>query len=228
MHGTSLKLVIFDCDGTLVDSQLAIVSAMTAAWRAAGLADPDPRAVRRVVSLPLTEAIALLVPGEEEWFVKRLAGLYRDAYYRERHQAHPEPEPLVPGMRTALAALRAHGYRLGIATGKSLRGLVAVLEQHELADWFVTLQTADRAQGKPDPDMVFRAQEESGIAAADTVVVGDSTYDMEMARAAGVPAIGVAWGYHEAGELEAAGARRVVHSCEEMCSALLDVLEPRA
>ena len=227
MHGTSLKLVIFDCDGTLVDSQQAIVSAMTAAWRAAGLADPDAQAVRRVVSLPLTEAIALLVPGEEEWFVKRLAGLYRDAYYRERHQAEIEPEPLVPGMRIMLAALHAHGIRLGIATGKSLRGLAAVLEAHGIRDWFVTLQTADRAIGKPDPDMVFRAQQECGIGAADTVVVGDSTYDMEMAKAAGVPSIGVAWGYHEPGELEAAGARRIVHDCDELCAALMDVLSIR-
>lgn len=225
MGSGTLKLVLFDCDGTLVDSQRAIVTAMTAAWRSAGLAEPDPMAVRRVVSLPLTEAITLLLPGGEDWFVKRLAGLYRDAYYHGRHDDHSDSEPLVPGMREALAGLRDAGFALGVATGKSFNGLITVLERHGLRDWFVTLQTADRAQGKPDPDMVYKAQEESGADAGSTVVVGDSTYDMEMALAAGVQGVGVSWGYHGAGELQKAGARRVVDDCDQMARVVRDILD---
>jgi phosphoglycolate phosphatase len=128
-------------------------------------------------------------------------------------------------MREALDTLRDHGLALGIATGKSWHGLAAVLDQHGLADRFVTLQTADRARGKPDPDMVWRALAESGAAADAAVVVGDTSYDIEMARAAGVRAIGVSWGYHEARELEAAGAHQVVHGCDEMVTAVLGLLD---
>jgi phosphoglycolate phosphatase len=220
-----MRLVLLDCDGTLVDSQQAIVSAMTAAWQAAGLRIPDPQAVRRVVSLPLTEAIAVLLPGGEDWFIKRLAGLYRDAFYRERHHERPESEPLYPGVHEALTAMRASGLGLGIATGKSFKGLVTVLEQHRLIDFFATLQTADRGLGKPNPDMVFRAQEETCSALADIVVVGDSTFDMEMACRAGVRAVGVAWGYHSVDELEAAGACRIVHRWDELPQAVLDVMD---
>ena len=220
-----MKLVLLDCDGTLVDSQQAIVTAMTSAWLAAGLPAPDPLAVRRMVSLPLTEAIALLRPGSEDWFVKRLAGLYRDAYYRQRHHDGQEAEPLFPGVHEALVAMRASGLGLGIATGKSFRGLLAVLERHGLGEVFLTLQTADRGLGKPNPDMVFQAQEETRAAAADTVVVGDSTFDMEMACRAGVRAVGVAWGYHPVRDLESAGARRIVHHWEDLPRVVLDVMD---
>ena len=220
-----MRLVLLDCDGTLVDSQQAIVVAMTAAWQAAGLQAPDPQAVRRAVSLPLTEAIARLLPGGESGFVKRLAGLYRDAYYRERHHKGHELEPLYPGVHEALIAMRASGLSLGIATGKSFRGLIAVLEQHGLSETFVTLQTADRGLGKPNPDMVFQALEETCSTSADTVVVGDSTFDMEMACRAGVSGVGVAWGYHSVRDLEAAGARRIVHRWEDLPRVVLDVMD---
>ena len=225
MYAQSMRLVLLDCDGTLVDSQQAIVSAMTAAWLAAGLPPPDPLEVRRLVSLPLTDAIAQLLPSGEDWFIKRLAGLYRDAFYRERHHTAYESEPLFPGVREALATMQASGLDLGIATGKSFKGLITVLERHGLMDTFVTLQTADRGLGKPNPDMVFRAQEETGSAPAQTVVVGDATFDMEMACRAGVSAIGVAWGYHTVHDLEAAGARRIAHHWDELPQAVLDIMD---
>jgi phosphoglycolate phosphatase len=218
-------LALFDCDGTLVDSQLAVVAAMTAALQAAGLAAPDPQTVRRVVNLPATEAIALLLPGSDPWFVKRLAGLYRDAYYGGQTPLHRTPEQFYPGIREALNTLRDHGLLLGIATGKSWRGLAAVLDQHGMTDWFVTLQTADRARGKPDPEMVCRALAESGARAADTVVIGDTTADIEMALAGGVRPIGVSWGLHDSRDLQAAGARRVVHDTTELVAAVLDLLD---
>ncbi|MEI8394152.1 MAG: HAD-IA family hydrolase [Rhodospirillaceae bacterium] len=227
MSARALKLVIFDCEGTLVDSQLAVVSAMTAAWRALGLDDPDPILVRRVISLPLKEAINALLPTEDPLVAKRLAGLFRDAFYREHHQDGHQREPLFSGMREVLEALRATGCKLGIATGKSRQGLLTTLEDHGILDWFVTLQTADCCDGKPAPDMVYRALEESGVAAADSVVIGDTTYDIEMALAAGVPSIGVAWGYHEVRDLKAAGAGRIVYHCGEIIPAVLDVSDVR-
>ncbi len=224
MSAGSLKLVLFDCDGTLVDSQHAIVAAMTRGWRAMGLGDPDPALVRRCAAFDATDMIKTLLPGAEDWMVKRLAGLYRSAYYQ------PAPfltmaEPLVAGMREALAALRVRGFGLGIATGKSRRGLTAVLEHHGLADLFVTLQTADQCMGKPSPDMVFRALVESGSSEDDTVVVGDSPQDIEMAENAGVLAIGVAWGFHEPADLIRAGARRIVHDPGEIPGAVLELLD---
>jgi phosphoglycolate phosphatase len=121
--------------------------------------------------------------------------------------------------------MRASGLLLGIATGKSLRALAALLEQHGLSDWFVTLQTADLVPGKPNPDMVLRAQEEIGSAAAETVVVGDSVFDIEMACRAGVGALGVAWGYHAPEALRAAGALGIAGCREELPGLVLAVLD---
>ena len=225
MSAGALKLVLFDCDGTLVDSQHAIVSAMTRGWRAMGLGDPDPVLVRRCAAFEPTDMIKLLLPGAEDWMIKRLAGLYRSAYYQPVPFLQPAAEPLVAGMREALAGLRERGFGLGIATGKSRRGLAAVLEHHGLADCFVTLQTADRCIGKPSPDMVFRALEESGSCEDDTVVVGDSPQDIEMAENAGVLAIGVSWGFHEPAELIRAGARRIVHDPGEIVPAVAALLD---
>lgn len=216
---------MFDCDGTLVDSQHAIVSAMTRGWRAMGLGDPDPVLVRRCAALEPTEMIAALLPGADDWTVKRLAGLYRSAYYQPAPYPHPTAEPLVGGMRDVLAALRDHGFMLGIATGRSRRTLLAMLEIHGLTDTFVTLQTADRCIGKPNPDMVVRAQAECGAARADTVVVGDSPQDMEMAKRAGVAAIGVSWGFYDVAELRRAGAQSIVQDPGEIARAAFDLLE---
>lgn len=224
MSAGALKLVLFDCDGTLVDSLHAIVTAMTRGWRALGLGDPDPRLVRRWAALAPTEMIAMLLPGADDWTVKRLAGLYRSAYYQPAPFHQPTAEPLVEGMREALTALRDQEFRLGIATGKSRRGLATVLEHHGLSEFFTTLQTADQCVGKPNPDMVFQAQTECGVEPSATVVVGDSPQDIEMAKRAGVPAIGVAWGFHEAPELTRAGARRVIHDPAEIPAAVLDLL----
>lgn len=220
-------LVIFDCDGTLVDSQHSIVAAMTAAWRGIGLADPDPAAVRRVVGLSLVDAIAALLPEASCERHLALAEDYKHAFLMQR-QAGTTHEPLFPGIRETLHALDRAGILMGIATGKSHRGLTSTLATHDLAGLFVTLQTADHAPGKPDPGMVEQALAESGAERERTLVVGDTVYDVEMARRAGVPAIGVAWGYHSPRELAAAGARCVVRDADELTPVILDLLAERA
>ena len=224
------NLVVFDCDGTLVDSQHAIVATMSAAFDAAGLASPAARDVRRVVGLSLESAVGRLletggdVPGAQgrEQRAQEVAELYRRAFLELRSDPDYH-EPLFLGAKEALAGLQALQVLLGIATGKGRRGLIATLESHGLADFFVTLQTADSAPGKPHPGMLERAMAEAGSAPHDTVLVGDTVFDIEMARNAGVTAIGVSWGYHEAEELAAAGARKVIDSFSELLPLLVSL-----
>lgn len=214
-----LRLAVFDCDGTLVDSQHSIVAAMNAAWRGHGLEAPDAGAVRRIVGLPLEVGIARLLPDGDGADVERLARHYREAAY-EMRQDEVYEEPLYPGASEALDALEAAGYLLGIATGKSRRGLDAMLESHRLTGRFVTLQTGDAAPGKPAPDMLLRAMEETGAGPGTTAMIGDTSFDMLMARNAGTVAIGVSWGYHGEDELRECGAKHVLADYGELPAAL--------
>ena len=210
-----LRLVVFDCDGTLVDSQHVIVACMEAAYVAHGLVAPDPAAIRRVIGLPLLECMARLSPGHPEASHARLSEAYKDAFFASR-QRPDHHEPLFDGAVAALDRLEAQGYLLGIATGKARRGLDAVLERHALARRFVTLQTGDMGPGKPHPAMIERAIADTGVAPQDVFMIGDTSYDMLMARNAGVHAIGVGWGYHPGDELRAAGAQAVIESFDEL------------
>jgi len=213
------RLVLFDCDGTLVDSQHTIVAAMNEAFARHELALPSSLAVRRLVGLPLEVSVPALLPASSQHFAADVVAAYRAAAFRMRHLPEHD-EPLFPGLLEALDRLEADGYLLGIATGKARRGLDALLERHGLTRRFVTLQTADRAHGKPDPDMVLRALAETGTEAAAAIVIGDTTFDVMMARNAGVRSIGVAWGYHDPGELLSSGALCVVNEYHELPAAI--------
>ncbi len=208
------RLVLFDCDGTLVDSQHHIIAAMRQAFAAFNLPEPAADDVRRLVGLPLDVSVRrLLEAGAAN--ADQVVAAYREAAFSMRHRPDHE-EPLFPGLRDVLDKLEADGCLLGIATGKARRGLDATLAMHDLVNRFITLQTADIARGKPDPDMVFRAMRETGATAGSTVVVGDTTFDMHMARNAGARAIGVAWGYHDPAELMQAGAQTVIRRFSEL------------
>ena len=224
MTDTPLRLAVFDCDGTLVDSQHSIIAAMHAACDTHGFEKPAAEAVRRVVGLPLDVAIRRLMPHVDDDLSKVVSESYKAAFF-ELRQAGGVQEPLFPGMGGVLDALDGAGWLMGIATGKSHRGLVSTLEHHDLYDRFVTHQTADRAHGKPHPDMMYKAMTETGANPQDTVMIGDTTFDIEMAANADVCAIGVAWGYHETQELLDAGAARVVSSAEELSQALFAMME---
>jgi len=205
-----LKLVVFDCDGTIVDSQHMIVAAMEQAFTGSGLPMPGRTAILSVVGLSLEQAVRRLLPPAIDTDIGALAEAYKSAFGElRRDKAHQEP--LYPGVREALRTLANEpGVLLGVATGKSRRGLAAVLEREGLADLFVTIQTADTHPSKPHPAMLRAAMAEAGTDAHRTLMVGDTTYDIGMARDAGARAIGVAWGYHPVSELEAAGAHRVL------------------
>jgi phosphoglycolate phosphatase len=204
------RLALFDCDGTLVDSQANICRAMESCFAVSRL-DPPPReAIRRIVGLSLVPAIAQLLPEAEARQHEAMAEDYKRAFFAMRASGVLDPEPLFDGVADAIEALDTSGWLLGVATGKSDRGLKHILEHHGLAHRFVTLQTADRHPSKPHPSMVEAAMAEAGASPETTAVIGDTSFDMMMARAAGAHAIGVAWGYHTMHELLEAGAGHVV------------------
>lgn len=204
------RLAIFDCDGTLVDSQANICLAMEDCFARAGLAAPRREMTRRIVGLSLVEAMRTMLPEAEPDFHAALAEDYKQAFHRLRGRGLVA-EPLYDGIQDLIETLDADGWLLGVATGKSDRGLGLCLDHHGLSKRFVTLQTADRHPSKPHPSMIEQALAEAGAAPETSLMIGDTSYDMAMARAAGVTAIGVAWGYHEADELLAAGAHHVAH-----------------
>ena len=203
------KLAVFDCDGTLVDSQANICAAIEESFALHGVAIPERAAIRRIVGLSLVEAMRGLLPGADDAQHRAMAEDYKRAFQRMRATGALADEPLFDGMVAALNRLDAEGWLFGVATGKSDRGLAHVLHLHGLTDRFVTLQTADRHPSKPHPSMIETAMAEAGATAETTVMIGDTSYDMMMARNAGTRALGVAWGYHPADELLACGAHAV-------------------
>lgn len=202
------RLAIFDCDGTLVDSQHNICAAMASCFAAAGLEPPPHARTRQVVGLSLIEAMRAMLPDAEPDFHVALAENYKLAFQAMRARGLDE-EPLYDGIAELIDALEAEGWLLAVATGKSDRGLNLCLEHHGIAGRFVSLQTADRHPSKPHPSMIAQAMADAGAAPECTVMIGDTSYDMAMARAAGVGAIGVSWGYHDPQDLIGAGAHHI-------------------
>lgn len=213
-----LRLVVFDVDGTLIDSQAHILASMAAAFAGAGLPMPARAQALGVVGLSLPLALGRLAPGAAPDVLDAMVAAYKAAFHAQRQAT---TSPLYPG---ALAALDRLGRRpetlLGIATGKSRRGLDHVLAMHDLRRHFVTAQVADDHPSKPHPAMLQSALRDTGAAAADAVMVGDTVYDIEMARAAGLRSIGVTWGYHPAEALRQAGADALIGGFAELDAAL--------
>lgn len=205
-----MKLVVFDVDGTLSDSQAHICAAMERGFAAVGMAPPSRADVLSIVGLSLPLAVARLAPKADSATLAAIVEGYKSSYFAGRTAS---PAPLYPGARECLLRLAGRDdLLLGIATGKSRRGLDALIEFHGLQGLFVTRQVADDHPSKPHPEMLRAALAEAGVGAAQAVMVGDTTYDIEMGVAAGVAGIGVSWGYHPVADLRAAGARSIVES----------------
>ncbi|GGD24641.1 HAD-IA family hydrolase [Sinisalibacter lacisalsi] len=217
-----LSLVVFDVDGTLIDSQDIIVTAMHRAFADAGRPLPARAAVLSVVGLSLHDAVARLAPELDAGAVDETVARYRAAFIALREETGGEAaSPLYPGARAVVEALHARPeVLLGVATGKARRGLDHAFAGHDLDRFFVTRQTADLHPSKPHPAMLEAALAETGVAPGRAVMVGDTTFDIEMARGAGVLPIGVAWGYHPPEALHSAGAAFVIESFAQLPAVL--------
>ena len=202
------RLAIFDCDGTLVDSGASIYAALKVSLEEHGRSVPPARQARRVIGLSLAQAIGMLVPDAGGDEVERIAETYRRSFKRFRAEGQIE-EPLFDGVAGLIDALDRDGWLLAVATGKSDRGLAHCLTRHGLEGRFVSLQTADRNPSKPHPGMALAAMAEAKAAPENSVMIGDTGWDMGCARAAGIGAIGVGWGYHDEDELRREGAHAV-------------------
>jgi phosphoglycolate phosphatase len=221
-----MYLVLFDVDGTLVDSQNMISAIMATAFAAVGRPAPAREAVLGTIGLSLPEAMHRLAPDADAAAVDALVTAYKGGF----HAARTDPrhhEALFPGAHAFLDRLAGRDdVLLGIATGKSKRGVRAILDLHDLNGRFVTIQTADDHPSKPHPSMVITALAETGVAAENTVMIGDSSFDMVMARAAGAHALGVSWGYQSPAALASAGAEIIIDRYEDADGAIARLLAP--
>ena len=223
-----LKLVIFDCDGTLVDSQAMIVQAMQQAFLAHRIPVPDRKSIKSIIGLSLDQAIEQLCVRRDPVNIATLCDAYKTAFV-ELRELDDDLEPLFPGAFDYVKKLAARDdCILGVATGKSRRGVDVLFEREELSQYFSTIQTADTSPSKPHPDMIERAMAETGACISHTYMVGDTSFDMEMAKNAKVRALGVSWGYHSVVELSQAGADSIADEFtdfDEMLSLNFDDIE---
>lgn len=223
-----MKLIVFDCDGTIVDSQAGIVLSMEHAFKSLRMVPPTREQTLAVVGLSLLEACSALAPEAEAGTCIELSEHYKAAF-RDLDRNPADADVLFPLAKETIAQLAARdNHLLAIATGKSRRGVDRMCEREGWQSYFVTIQTSDDHPSKPHPSMLLQAMAEAGVTPGDTVMVGDTTYDVDMARAAGVASIGVAWGYHTVAELKTAGANRIVESFADLPAALDGVLGVRS
>lgn len=204
---------MFDVDGTLVDSRAILKEASDVAFTALGLPPPPYEELRQIVGLSLREGLARLAPDEA--VVDRLVAFYRSSF-GDLHKRPAFVEPLYPGAAELLDRLKGEGWRIAMATGKSRRGVDTIVAMHDWADLFDSTHCADDGPGKPHPAMLLQAMEALGAEPGCTVMVGDTAHDVGMAKAAGVRAVGVTWGFHTRAEIEAAQADVVVDTFAEL------------
>jgi phosphoglycolate phosphatase len=219
-----LRLVVFDMDGTLIDTHALIAEHMAAAFKGAELPEPTGADIRAIIGLSLPVAVAQLSRNDDPAFVERLVEDYKHRY-RVSLDLAADREPLFPGAISALDTLRDEPDTLvGLATGKGLAGVERILDKHGIADRFVTLQTPDHNPSKPHPGMLLRAMEQTGVSPDRTVMVGDTIFDIELAVNAGVASIGVSWGDHEVEDLAAAGATRLIDRYDQLVPTVKEIL----
>lgn len=223
----SNRLAIFDCDGTLVDSQAIICRAMVDAFEVEKLPPPEHGRIRRVVGLSLTEAMRALLPGAEHGLHVQLGETYKRAFQALRAAGQVE-EPLFPGIAETIEMLDRDGWMLAVATGKSDRGLQHCLESHGIARHFISLQTADRHPSKPHPSMIVEAMADAGAVPETSVMIGDTSFDIGMGINAGCLTVGVAWGYHAPQELFDEGAHFVADRPDQLPGILRTALAAQA
>ncbi len=217
----SYELLVFDWDGTLMDSESRIVSCMRAAITDLGLELPDDSSISNIIGLGLKEAILMLFPAADELQIKAVTGRYRHHFLFE----NKTPTPLFAGAKKVLHELKSEGYLLAVATGKGRPGLDRVLNNTELAPLFHATRCADEAFSKPHPDMLLQILDELGVQASDTLMIGDTEYDMQMASNAGTAALAVSYGVHSTERLLKHKPQGCLDAVSEIPDWLLDKRE---
>lgn len=213
-----MKLVVFDVDGTLVDSQQLIHEGMKMAFADQGLQCPPREEVLSTIGLSLSVAMGQLAPEADEVAVAKLVQSYKEVYLTSRIS---DTAPLYPGALDCLdASSEDDELMLAIATGKGKHGLSQMIEVHGLQNRFISMQTADDHPSKPHPAMLLAAMSECGVEPPDAIMIGDTSFDMEMAQAAEMAGFGVSWGYHPVEALREAGAARVVPDFPALTAAI--------
>jgi len=213
-------LVVFDCDGTLVDSQHAIIAATEYALTRANLPIPERKKILNAVGLPLDAALQRHAPDADADLLAKIVEDYREESVRLA-QHDTRGQIMFPGMRDLIVGLgQEKQVRLGMVTMKSRRGVERVVDAYDIRPFFHALKSADDGPGKPAPDLLLEAMRELDIPASRTMMIGDTSFDMLMARAAGTYAIGVSWGYQTVEELEESGAHEIVASPEELAQSI--------
>ncbi|MFC3031182.1 HAD-IA family hydrolase [Pseudoalteromonas fenneropenaei] len=209
------QLVIFDWDGTVMDSVDKIVNCLQMAAVSCGVAIPSAEVAKSIIGLSLDIAVATLFPNEQEKW-----SALAEAYKHQHKEVDTTPTPLFADVRNTLTALKAAGIKLAVATGKNRAGLDRMLEKSATRAFFCTTRTADEAESKPHPQMLLDILAETGIAAADAVMVGDTKIDMQLARNAGIDAIGVTFGVDTADTLAAYQPVAIVDSYQQLAAVL--------
>ncbi len=210
----SFDLIVFDWDGTLMDSEAKIVRCLQEAARDTRVPDPGPAAIRHIIGLGLTEAMQTLFPETTEECRGRLVDRYREHFLKLDNTAMP----LFPGVRAGLETLTQQGYLLAVATGKARRGLQRVLDETGLQHLFVASRCADETFSKPHPRMLEEILDFTGVTADRAIMVGDTVYDMQMAHHARVAGLAVSYGVHARESLLECGALACLDSFSEVCA----------
>ena len=204
-------LIVFDWDGTIMDSTAVIVMSIQQAARDLGLPVPADSIASHVIGLGLTDALSMAVPRLQRADYPRMVERYV-AHWR----THEDDLVLFPGVRDLLAELRQRQYLLAVATGKSRAGLDRSLAHGALADAFDWTRCADETRSKPHPQMLIELMERFEVPPERTLMIGDTTHDSQMATNAGVPAVSVTYGAHPRAQLETLAPRVVVDSVAEL------------
>ena len=222
---SDLRLVVFDMDGTLIDSQDVIIEAMGRAFRRIGLPAPTGDQTRAIIGLSLAKAVSTIAPELSPSEVTAGVEAYRHSFIEMRAESGAEAAaPMYPGARAALERLYLQEATLmGVATGKARRGLDHAYASHGIGQFFVTHQTADGHPSKPHPSMLYQALSDTGVEAEHAVMIGDTEFDILMGKAAGFSTIGVSWGYHSLDRIKAAAPDFIIDSYTELDATLENI-----
>jgi len=217
------KLVLFDYDGTIVDSARMIVKGAIEAFRMCGLPDPDPNKVRENIGKPLATALDAYGPEGYEVNPEMISNAYRK-WYAEQGRLGLQDEPLFPGMFKLINDLKINKeFHIGVATNKSRIALNNGLKKHNLINIFDITLTMDEAKAKPDPDMAIQAMSMLNIEKKSTIIVGDTINDIGLGVNAGINSIGVAWGYNSIEMLKNEGADFIVKDSIELFETIINL-----